>query len=77
MSNSGQFITIQRAKEKNQTEQCHLPTSVCYEKNRKRKIHNQGNTVVYILLIYFGQADEGHKTLVPFLGFCSHYSHEL
>lgn len=62
MSNSGQFITIQRAKEKNQTEQRHLPTPVCYEK-KKRKIHYQGNTIVYNLLIYFGQADEGHKTL--------------
>lgn len=36
MSNSGQFITIQRAKEKNQTEQRHLPTPVCYEKKREK-----------------------------------------
>lgn len=36
MSNSGQFITIQRAKEKNQTEQRHLPTPVCYEKKKEK-----------------------------------------
>lgn len=34
MSNSGQFITIQRAKEKNKTEHHHLSTSVSYEEEK-------------------------------------------
>lgn len=47
MSNSGQFITIQRAKEKNQTEQRHLPTSVCYEKREREKFTIR-ETLLYI-----------------------------
>jgi len=37
MSNSGQFITIQRAKEKNKTEHHHLSTSVTSGENKRER----------------------------------------
>lgn len=74
MSNSGQFITIQRAKEKNKTEHHNLSTSVSYEEEKKerKKFYYQGNTILYhlLILVYL-------SLVVGHFSFCLHYSHEL